>query len=35
LASEKPAPQPMPDDEFAAELEAMSTDEGDGHDIPF
>ena len=35
LASEKPAPQPMPDDKLAAELEAMSTDEDDGHDVPF
>ncbi len=35
LASEKPAPQPLPDDDFAAELEAMATDEEDGHDVPF
>lgn len=35
LPPKKPATQPPPDTDFAAEMDAMPTDDDDGHDIPF
>jgi hypothetical protein len=35
ILSKTPAPPAMTDEEFAAEMDAMATNDDDGHDIPF